>query len=60
MRWRTASKSMTAAAAETLSDSIEPMIGTASCTLQSFSTYFEMPVSSLPITITVGRVRSAS
>ena len=60
MRWRTASKSITAAAAETLSDSMWPMSGMASCSSQSLSTSFEMPVSSAPMTMTVGRRKSAS
>ena len=60
MRWRTTSNSITAAAAETLSDSILPIIGIASCSSQSFSTSFEMPVSSAPITSAVGLRKSAS
>ena len=60
MRWRTTSKSMTAAAAETLSDSTAPMRGMASCSSQSLSTSFEIPFSSEPITMAVGRLRSAS
>ena len=54
IRWRTASNSITAAAAETFSDSICPISGIASCSSQSFSTSYEMPVSSAPITNAVG------
>lgn len=60
IRCRTTSKSITAAAAETLSDSICPISGMASCSSQSLSTSFEIPRSSAPITSTVGRRKSAS
>lgn len=60
IRWRTASNSRTAAAADTFSDSMEPITGTASCTSHSLSTSFDMPLSSLPMTMTVGLLRSAS
>ena len=36
------------------SDSILPIIGMANCSSQSFSTSFEMPVSSAPMTSAVG------
>ena len=58
-RWRTVSKSRTAAAAETLRLSIAPTIGIATCWSQIFRTSFEIPISSEPITIAVGFVRSA-
>ena len=51
---------ITAAAAETFSDSICPISGIASCSSQSFSTSFEIPGSSAPITSTVGLRKSAS
>lgn len=58
-RCRTASNNITAAAALTLSDSIVPLSGMANCTSHILSTSLEMPVSSLPSTRAVGRVRSA-
>lgn len=58
-RCRAASNNITAAAALTLSDSIVPLSGMANCTSHILSTSLEMPVSSLPKTRAVGRVRSA-
>ena len=58
-RCRTASNNMTAAAALTLSDSIVPLSGMANCTSHILSTSLEIPVSSLPRTSAVGRVKSA-
>lgn len=60
VRWRTASNSMTAAAADTFNDSTLPRIGMASRISHNLSTSFDIPVSSLPITIAVGPLRSAS
>ena len=38
----------------------DPMMGTANCTSHSLRTSFEIPLSSLPMTMTVGLPRSAS
>ena len=60
IRWRTTSKSIIAAAADTFNDSVWPINGIANCSSHIFKTSLEIPLSSAPITITVGLRRSAS